>query len=115
MLHHPDAIARRHECHRSQRYVGAICQTAVLLVLATGLGCGFGSVIERLASLDQGVGASVLIATNRSHDQSQPFAGRIESIADLPLGTQHEIGPRIANNSGYHPVQPPDVSDGASG
>ena len=82
----------------SQHYVVAICEAAVLLALATGLGFGFGAVIERLTSPDPAAGASVLVRADRSRDVWLPLSGRIEYTGDTTLGTQYEIGPD--NNGG---------------
>jgi len=114
MLHHPDTLAHhahaRHEHYRSHRYVGAVCEAALMLALATGLGFGVGAVIERLTSAYSAAGASVLVEA----DRSLPRAGRIEYIGDTALGSQHEIGPENTNDSNNRRLQPRDVSVGAA-
>jgi hypothetical protein len=96
------------------RYVAAICQTGLLLALATGFGFGFGAVVERLTSTDAAAGASVLVWTDRTRARWMELAERTDSIGDIALALQPEIPPWMVNNSSQLPLRSSAVSDGAA-
>jgi hypothetical protein len=97
MTRRPETRTVETPARSSQHHVGAICQTGLLLALSTGLGFGFGAVIDRLTSQDPAAGASVLVWTDRSRDGWLELSGRTESIGEVALAAQREIGPAVAN------------------
>src|SRR5687768_11710678 len=70
-----------------------LCEAALMLALATGLGFGFGAVVERLATPDPAAGAWISSAREPHSVLLLEGAGDFVYDAALALGSSGEIGP----------------------
>jgi hypothetical protein len=97
----------------TQHYLALVCEAALMLALATGLGFGFAAAIERVIGPYPAPDTSV-VATVRQSDALPPRASDFVYVGDTALGTQAEIAATITNNASRRSLQSTAVPDGSA-
>jgi hypothetical protein len=109
----PTPIASRcgRQSQNGHRWLAATWEIALLLALATALGFGFGTVVERLTTPDTAATRLLLVSTGGA-ERPVPRTDNFGSTGGAGLGSQDEIGPRIPANPWNREIQSYDEPDG---